>query len=359
MARLHSFFRLVVEQQVSDLHLHAGYPPTIRYNGDLLALPFRTLSENEVERLISEILTEEQREALDETAELDLLYDLPGVARFRGNVFVQSDGLGAVFRVIPCKVPSLDELMLPAAVRRFAELRSGLVLVTGPTGSGKSTTLAALIHEINRTSHRHVITIEDPVEFLHTPIRSAITQRQVGKHTESFAAALRSALREAPDVVVLGEMRDGETIGLALSAAETGVLVFGTLHTSSAAKAVERVCNALPPESRDQARGLLSVVLKGVVAQNLCKTTRGEERVAVMEIMLRSQPAASLIRENKLRQLDGYLHTASRAGTGMQSLDQCILRLVREEVISLEEGLKVANYPARLQQLASELPVEA
>ena len=271
MARLDSFLRLVVEQQASDLHFSAGTIPTIRHDGDLVALPFRVLSESETRRFLVEVLTPAQRKELEETNDLDFVYELPEVGRFRANYFRQSRGLGGVFRVISPKVPLLEDLELPDAVRRLTHLPSGLVLVTGPTGSGKTTTLAAMVNEINRTSHRHIITIEDPVEFLHQPNKSIITQRQVGVHVATFSSALRSALREAPDVIVVGEMRDPETMALALSAAETGSLVLGTLHTNSAATAIDRIIDAMSDEMQDQVRGVLSVLLRGVIAQHLIK----------------------------------------------------------------------------------------
>jgi twitching motility protein PilT len=231
-------------------------------------------------------------------------------------------------------------------------------LVTGPTGCGKTTTLAAIINEINRTAQRHIVTVEDPIEFVHRAARSVITQRQVGEHTDSFASALRSALRESPDVLVVGEMRDYETISLALSAAETGVLVFGTLHTNSAASAIDRIVDACPEETHDQVRGVLSVLLKGVVAQHLCKLATDEGRIAVMEILLQTYAISHMIRENKAHQIDGYLQSAEHAGTGMQSLDQSILNLLRDDLISQEEAIKAANYPDTMARLIADMPEE-
>jgi len=354
--RIDSFLRLVAEQGASDLHFHAGNVPIIRHEGELMPLPFRILSEVETGRFLLELLGEEQRAQFEKTREADLVYSIEGVARFRVNIFVQSHGLGAVFRVIPNKVPTLDELNLPLALRRLTQLTNGLVLVTGPTGSGKSTTLAAMVDEINKTSQRHVISIEDPIEFLHKPIKGAITQRQVGKHAESFSSALRSALRESPDVLVVGEMRDLETIQLAISAAETGVLVIGTLHSNSAPKAIDRIIDVIPEESRDQVRSTLSVLLRGVVSQHLAKHATGEGRVAVMEVLLQSYAVSNLIRENKVFQIDGYLDTASCDGSGMQSLDASLFKLVKQGEVTLEEALKLANQPESLKRLAAELP---
>jgi len=354
--RIDSFLRLVAEQGASDLHFHAGNVPIIRHEGELMPLPFRILSEVETGRFLLELLGEEQRAQFEKTQEADLVYSIEGVARFRVNIFVQSHGLGAVFRVIPNKVPTMEELNLPPVLKRFIQLANGLVLVTGPTGSGKSTTLAAMVDEINKTSQRHVISIEDPIEFLHQPIKGAITQRQVGKHAESFSSALRSALRESPDVLVVGEMRDLETIQLAISAAETGVLVVGTLHSNSASKAIDRIMDVIPEESRDQVRSTLSVLLRGVVSQHLAKHASGEGRVAVMEVLLQSYAVSNLIRENKVFQIDGYLDTASYDGSGMQSLDASLFKLMKQGEVTLEEALKLANQPESLKRLAAELP---
>src|SRR5438067_11103064 len=356
MARFDSFLRLVAEQGASDLHFHAGNVPIIRYEGDLLPLPFRVLSELETSRFLLELLSEEQRAEFEKKRELEFVYELPGVARFRANVFVQSQGLGSVFRVIKNQIPTLDQLGMSAAVKRLTELNNGLVLVTGPTGSGKGTTLAAMVDEINKSSQRHVISIEDPIEFLHKPIKSASPQRQVGRHAESFSSALRSALRESPDVLVVGEMRDLETIQLAISAAETGVLVIGTLHSNSASKAIDRIMDVIPEESRDQVRSTLSVLLRGVISQHLAKHASGEGRVAVMEVLLQSYAVSNLIRENKLFQIDGYLETSSNDGSGMQSLDACLFKLLKQGEVTLDEALKLANQPESLKRLAAELP---
>jgi twitching motility protein PilT len=358
MARIDSFLRLVAQQGASDLHFHAGNVPIIRHEGELMPLPFRVLSEVETSRFLLEIMNEEQRASFEAEQQTDFVYSLDGFGRFRANVFVQSQGLGAVFRVIPDHVPTMEELKLPKAIKKLTHLSNGLVLVSGPTGSGKSTTLAAMVNEINSTSQRHVISIEDPIEFLHQPIKGAITQRQVGKHAESCAAALRSALRESPDVLVVGEMRDLETIQLAISAAETGVLVIGTLHSNSAAKAIDRIIDVIPEESRDQVRSTLSVLLRGVASQHLARHASGEGRVAVMEILLQSYAVSNLIRENKIFQIDGYLDSASNDGSGMQSVDSCLFRLVKGGELTVDEALKFSNQPDSLKRLAEELPEE-
>ncbi len=358
MARIDSFLRLVLDQQASDLHFHAGNVPIIRHDGDLVPLPFRPLSEEETRRFLGEIMTDDQKVIFERDREVDFAYDLEGGARFRVNVFTQKHGVGSVFRIIPATIPTLDDLRLPEALKKLASLSNGLVLVTGPTGSGKTTTLAAFIHEINRTSKKHIITIEDPIEFIHQPIQSVITQRQIGEHTESFAAALRSALREAPDVIVVGEMRDQETVQLGLSAAETGVLVIGTLHTNSAAKAIDRLIDVCPDEVQDQVRGLASVLVKGVMTQHLCKRASGEGRVAVTELLLQTYATSSMIRESKIFQLDAFLQSADRS-TGMRSLDSSLMELVKGGVVAPEEAIKVANYPDMFKRAVADLPDDA
>jgi twitching motility protein PilT len=355
MARIDSFLRVVADQQASDLHFHAGKVPTIRYNGELLRLPFRELSEAEAHRFILELLTPAQRAAFERDRQLDFMYVLAGVGRFRASVFVQSDGPGVVLRYVPSRIPTLNDLAFPPAVERLTRLGSGLVLVTGPTGSGKTTTLAAMVQDINATSSRHIITIEDPIEYVHQPLRSVVTQREVGTHAESFAAGLRAALREAPHVIVVGELRDLETINLALSAAETGLLVFGTLHTNSAAKAVDRIIDMIPEEGRDEARGLLSVVLKAVIAQHLCVRASGDGRVAALEILPQTPAVSHLIRENKIHQIEAMLQSPARDGSGAQGLDGSLLRHVEQGRITLDEALHAANYPDQLRRQAAAL----
>ncbi len=356
MARIDSFLEIVAEQKASDFHFHAGNPPIIRYSGELLALPFRSLTDEEVRRFVFEILTPAQRQALEHDQQVDFIHVLPGLGRFRANVFVHSQGLGSVFRIIPERLPTFEELRLPPAVKKLTEQANGLVLVTGPTGSGKTTTLAAMVNEINHSMQRHVITIEDPIEFVHAPVRSVITQRQIGKHAETFAQALRSALREAPDVLVVGELRDPETVQLALQAAETGVLVLGTLHTNSAPRAIDRILDALPADIREPMRQVLSVTLRGVIAQRLCPRASGEGRVGLLEILLQTHGIANLIRENKVHQIEGYLQSASADGSGAQSLDSCILKYVQEGLITREDGLAVADRPDQLQRQLASLP---
>lgn len=359
MARLDSFLRLVVEQRASDLHFTAGSIPLIRHHGALVPLPFRAVSDAEARKFLGEILNAEERERLEVEHELDLLYSLPGVGRFRANLFVQHGGWGAAFRIIPDQPPRLQDIGLPGAVRALCSLQNGLVLIGGPTGSGKTTTLAAIVDEINRTSRRHVLTIEDPIEFLHDPILSAITQRQVGTHVDSFAEALRSALRESPDVLVVGELRDADTLQLAMQAAETGVLVFGTLHTSSAAKTITRIVDMSPEDQRDQLRSSLSVLLKGVVAQHLVRRAGGDGRVAAVEVMLTNAAVASMIRDNKVAQLDAWLQTVNTIETGMQSLEQCLLRYVKDGVVDLDEACQLSGNPEHLRREFSSAELES
>ncbi len=357
MARLDSFLRLVAEQKASDLHFHSGAPPTIRFDGDLVRLPFRMLSDMEARRFLEEILTFEQKEILSVQGQVDVIYSLPQVGRFRGNIFSQVEGWSAVFRVIPGAIPSLDDLGLPPSIEKMARLENGLVLVTGPTGSGKSTTLAAMVRHINERSARHIITVEDPIEYVHEPMQSRITQRQVGKHIETFGAALRSALREAPDVLVVGEMRDSETIQLALSAAETGVLVFGTLHTNTAARAVDRILDTLSEDIRDHARGVLSVLLRGVISQRLLRRATGDGRVAAVEVLLGSSGLGHMIREGKTHQIEGNLQSANDP-QGTLGFDNCLFRLARERQVSADEAATFARAPEALRRRLALIPGE-
>jgi twitching motility protein PilT len=358
MPRIDSFLRMVAEQKASDLHFHAGVMPMIRHDGELVELPFRPLASDETRRFLNEIMSPDQRTRFEEDGELDFAYDLSGVARFRVNLMVQSRGPGAVFRIIPTSTPTLDELDMPQSVKKLGRLSNGLVLVTGPTGSGKTTTLSAMVNEINRTQPRHIITVEDPIEFVHEPIQSVVTQRQVGNHVDTFATAMRSSLRESPDVLVVGEMRDLETVSLALQAAETGVLVFATLHTNSAAKAVDRITDVYPEDQQAQARGLLSVLLKGVVAQQLVKRASGEGRVAALELLFTNYAIANMIRESKTYQIEAYLQSGEATQQGMMSLEGCLRELAKERVITVEEALTLVPASESLKELSLELSRE-
>jgi twitching motility protein PilT len=316
------------ERGCSDLHLSAGARPMVRLHGELIALDDTALSRDTVHRMIYEILSDEQRRIFEETRDFDFAIELGDVARFRVNVFNQRNGEGAVFRVIPTQTRSLQELGMPEVVQTLAMRENGLVLVTGPTGSGKSTTLAAMVDLINSKTKKHIITLEDPIEFVHRSKQCLVNQREVGSHTRSFASALRAALREDPDVILVGEMRDLETIGLALTAAETGHLVFATLHTKSAPKTIDRVVDAFGPAQQQQIRVQLAEALQGVVSQLLVPTKDRKGRVAALEIMVATVAIRNLIREAKTHQMPSAIQTGTQIG--MQSLEQSLRNLVMQ-----------------------------
>jgi twitching motility protein PilT len=336
MAAIDDLFKLLVDQGGSDLHLSSGAPPYIRLHGAMTPLEFKSLTGQEVQSLIFEILNERQRKAFVEKWELDVAYTLPGVGRFRCNIFMQRKGLGGVFRIIPERIRSVKELNLPAVVLDLINVDRGLVLVTGPTGSGKSTTLASLIHHINSEWDSHIITIEDPIEFVHQNIKSLVNQREVGTHTKSFANALRSALREDPDILLVGELRDLETISLALTAAETGHLVFATLHTNSAAKTVDRIIDVFPSHQQQQIRTMLAESLRGIVAQTLFPRADGQGRVAAYEILRNTKGIANLIRENKIHQIPSMIQTGARQG--MILFEKYIEDLVKKGLIKQSDA---------------------
>lgn len=359
MARINSFLTVVADQGASDLHFCAGKKPIVRHDGRLMKLPFRVLSPAEAKRFLYEILSAEQREIFEEEKELDFVYQLEDGTRFRANYFVQTDGVAGVFRVIKSTPPTLAALELPPLVKKMLTFKNGLVLVTGPTGSGKSTTLAALINELNTTFRRHIITIEDPIEYIHVPQKSLITQRQVGLHCETFAEALRSALRESPDVIVVGELRDYETISLAMTAAETGALVFGTLHTNTAATTIDRVLDATPDESRGQMRAALSVLIRGIVSQQLIRRATGEGRVAALEVLFNDLAVANLIRQDKIHQLEAQLRNADGRGeSGNLGLDMCLFKHARLGLITQDQALYYAKDRDFLAQKLIDLPDE-
>jgi twitching motility protein PilT len=332
-----------VKNKASDLHLSAGLPPMIRVHGDVRRINLPPLEHKEVHGMIYDIMNDQQRKTFDEHLEVDFSFDLPGLARFRVNAFNQDRGAAAVLRTIPSRVLSLEELQAPKIFGDFALKPRGLVLVTGPTGSGKSTTLAAMIDHVNNQLYGHVLTIEDPIEFVHESRKCLINQREVGPHTLSFSNALRSALREDPDVILVGELRDLETIRLALTAAETGHLVFGTLHTSSAAKTIDRVVDVFPAAEKEMVRAMLSESLVAVISQSLLKIKDGSGRVAAHEIMVGTPAIRNLIRENKIAQMYSMIQTGSQFG--MQTLDQCLLDLVRRNVVGVAEARQYAKQP--------------
>jgi twitching motility protein PilT len=335
MGKIDELLREALQQGASDLHLSAGEPPALRVHGDLVRTKRPALGADAVGELVCSIMSPKQREQFEREHEVDFSCELAGNGRFRVNVFVHSRGPGAVLRAIPTKVPSLDSLELPPVLKELCTRERGLILVTGPTGSGKSTTLAAMVDAINETWDGHILTVEDPIEFVHQPKRCFVNQREVGPHTGSFANALRSALREDPDVILIGEMRDLETIALALTAAETGHLVFGTLHTSSAPKTVDRIIDVFPAGQQAQIRTMLAESLEAVVAQTLLKK-KGGGRVAACEILVGAPAVRNLIREGKLHQIPSMMQTGQRLG--MQPLDMAIADLVKRGLIERSEA---------------------
>ncbi|OIQ92571.1 twitching mobility protein [mine drainage metagenome] len=334
-----------VKNKASDLHLSSGLPPMIRVHGDVRRINLPAMEHKDVHAMAYDIMNDSQRKHYEENLEIDFSFEVPNLARFRVNAFVQQRGAGAVFRTIPSKVLSLAELNCPKIFGEIAETPRGIVLVTGPTGSGKSTTLAAMVDYINDKDYGHILTVEDPIEFVHQSKKCLINQREVGPHTLSFANALRSALREDPDVILVGEMRDLETIRLALTAAETGHLVFGTLHTSSAAKTVDRIIDVFPAAEKEMVRSMLSESLRAVISQTLLKTKDGSGRVAAHEIMIGTPAIRNLIRESKIAQMYSAIQTGQNVG--MQTLDQNLTDLVRRNVVSSAEArTKAANKDA-------------
>ena len=332
----------VVKNKASDLHLSSGLPPMIRVHGDVRRVNLPSLEHKEVHEMIYDIMNDGQRKHYEENLDCDFSFEIPNLARFRVNAFVQQRGAGAVFRTIPSKVLSLEDLHAPKTFADIADQPRGVVLVTGPAGSGKSTTLAAMINHINENEYGHILTIEDPIEFVHESKKCLINQREVGPHTLSFANALRSALLEDPDVILVGEMRDLETIRLALSGAETGHLVFGTLHTSSAAKTIDRIVDVFPAAEKEMVRSMLSESLRAVISQTLLKTKDGSGRVAAHEIMIGTPAIRNLIRENKIAQMYSSIQTGAQMG--MQTLDQNLQDLVKRNIISMAEARgKAAN----------------
>ncbi len=330
------------KQGASDLHLSAGLPPMIRVDGDVRRINLPPLEHREVHALVYEIMNDKQRKDYEEFLETDFSFEVPGVARFRVNAFNQNRGAGAVFRTVPAKVLTMEDLGLGQVFKDISMVPRGLVLVTGPTGSGKSTTLAAMIDFINDNKYHHILTIEDPIEFVHESKKCLVNQREVHRDTHGFSEALRVALREDPDIILVGEMRDLTTTRLALTAAETGHLVFATLHTTSASKTIDRIIDQFPGEEKDMVRSMLSESLQAVISQTLLKRVNGG-RVAAHEIMVGTPAIRNLIREGKVAQMYSAIQTS--AGVGMQTLDQCLLEMVQKRIISRETAREKAKMP--------------
>ncbi len=356
MAKIDAFFRLMNTQGASDLHMMSGSPPCLRVQGDIEPIKYHELTHDELMDMLAEITPEHKLKEFEETGDVDFAYELPGVSRYRANFFRQIKGVGAVFRQIPAKIMTIDQLGLPNIARRFAMMEKGLVLVTGPTGSGKSTTLAAIIDYANKNRRDHIITIEDPIEFKHSRMNSLVSHREVGPHTQSFSAALRGALREDPDIIMVGEMRTLETISLALEAASTGHLVFGTLHTQSAPKTIDRVIDVFPTDAQEQVRTTLGESLKGVIAQALCKRADGRGRVAALEVMVGTPAVANIIREGKTHQLMNMIQTGKRLG--MRSLDDGLMELLQKGIISPEEAFDKAVLKEPFADFLTSIPEE-
>lgn len=340
MAHIDTLFTEMKSRGASDLHMVIGFPPLLRLRGELVPMDQPVLTPESNRQILFEILTPEQRKTIDENLDLDKAYELAGVGRFRCNFLYQHRGIGAVFRLIPTDIVTMEQLKLPAVLKSIADFNKGLVLVTGPTGSGKSTTLAAMIDYINDNRDAHIITIEDPLEFVHPNKKCLITHREIGTHARSFSEALKVASRENPDIILVGEMRDLETISLALTCAELGILVFGTLHTNSAAKTIDRIINAFPSDQQAQTRTMLAESLRAVIAQQLLKTKDGKGRCAANEILIGSPALASMIREGKISQIGSIIQTGT--SIGMQTMDQHLKQLIAEGKITKEAAYEKA-----------------
>ncbi len=356
MAKIDAFFKLMHEQGASDLHLVSGLKPALRIRGDIERVNYDVLDEDGLRGMLYEITPEEKTKVFEETGDVDFGYEIQGLARYRANFYMHRGGIGAVFREIPSTILTTDQLGLPKVIGKLASLPRGLVLVTGPTGSGKSTTLAAIIDEANRTRKDNIITVEDPIEFVHEPKLCTVSHREVGVHTKSFSAALRGALREDPDIILVGEMRDLETTSLAIEAASTGHLVFGTVHTSSAAKTVDRVIEIFPSEQQEQVRSTLSDGIRAVVSQVLFKRVDKPGRCVAPEIMIATPAVRNLIREAKTHQLPSSMQTGKKYG--MQLLDDAIMGLYQKGWISAEEAYNKANDKSQFRAFLRTPPMD-
>ena len=356
MAKIDAFFKLMNEQGASDLHLVAGSPPALRIRGDIERIKYKVLDNDDLRGMLYEIAPEQKIKSFEETGDIDFGYEIPGLARYRANFFMQKNGVGAVFREIPSAIMTAEQLGLPPVVSKLASLPRGLVLVTGPTGSGKSTTLAAIVDVSNRVRKDHIITVEDPIEFVHTSQGCIVNHREVGVHTNSFSTALRGALREDPDIILVGEMRDLETISLAVEAASTGHLVFSTLHTSSAYKTVDRVIEVFPSHEQPLIRSTLADGLRAVIAQTLFKRIDRKGRIVALEILIASPAVRNLIREAKTHQIPSMIQTGKKYG--MILLDDSIMELYKKGMISAEEAYAKSNEKGRFRPLLTAPPAD-
>ncbi|MGI9234518.1 MAG: type IV pilus twitching motility protein PilT [Woeseiaceae bacterium] len=352
MARIDAFLKLGLAQGCSDVHLAVGVPPMLRMNGDLMPIKFRQLSDTELETYITEVLTNKQKARLAEGHDLDFSYVGDESGRFRVNVFRKETGIGAVFRNIPGNVPKLEELGVPPILKSFCDFHQGMVLVTGSTGTGKSTTLAAMIDYLNETRNLNIISLEDPIEFVHPSKNCQVIQREVGTHVRSFADGVRSAMREDPDVILVGELRDAETISMAMTAAETGHLVLGTLHTTGAVKTIDRIIDALPGELREQTKGFLAMSLKAVVTQVLVKTPDGRGRRAILEILVNSRAIAKLITTDQTHQIPSQIQTGKNVG--MQAMDQALLDAIQAKEIDADDAIRFAGDKKKFQRFVTD-----
>lgn len=356
MAKIDAFFKLMNEQGASDLHLVSGQPPALRIRGDIERIKYKVLDSDSLRSMIYEIAPEDKVKRFEETGDIDFGYEIPGLARYRANFFMQKYGVAAVFREIPSTVLTAEQLGLPPVMSKLALLPRGLVLVTGPTGSGKSTTLAAIIDVANKQRKDHIITVEDPIEFVHQSQGCIVNHREVGVHTKTFSAALRGALREDPDIILVGEMRDLETISLAIEAASTGHLVFGTLHTSSAAKTVDRIIEVFPASEQSQIRSTLSDGIRAIIAQVLFKRIDKKGRCPALEIMIGTPAVRNLIRESKTHQLSSMIQTGKKYG--MQLLDDAIMDLYNRGWISADDAYMKANDKSKFRPLLKNPPTD-
>jgi twitching motility protein PilT len=356
MAKIDAFFKLMNDQGASDLHLVSGQPPALRLRGDIERVKYKVLTNDELKSMLYEIAPEDKVKVFEETGDVDFGYEIPGLARYRANFFMQKNGCAAVFREIPSTILTTEQLGLPPVIGKLAGLPRGLVVVTGPTGSGKSTTLAAIVDEANKTRKDHILTIEDPVEFVHVSQNCIINHREVGLHTKTFTAALRGALREDPDIILVGEMRDLETIALAVEAASTGHLVFGTLHTNSAGKTVDRIIEVFPSSEQQQIRSTLSDGIRAIVAQVLFKRIDKKGRVAALEILIATPAVRNLVRENKTYQINSMIQTGKKYG--MVLLDDAIMQLLEKGKIAPDEAYMKSNEKSRFRPFLRNPPAD-